>query len=200
MPRPRTPSVLDLAIAAAVLVQPLAPGRVVAQEPTEEEAPVAQEFEGVSPGGAFLRAIVLPGWGHASIESYTRGGFYFLTETASFWMIGRSQRRLSDARDVARSREAILEASLRDMGLSEEEIADALDEDPGVVSARRLVEGREQQRQDWIALGVFLVLLSGADAFVSAHLKDFPTPVAVIGGATEHGFEVGVRIPVGHLP
>lgn len=56
------------------------------------------------------------------------------------------------------------------------------------------VHAKRQEVQDWMVLWIFNHLFSGAEAFVSAHLQDFPKDLhleAVPGG-------VGVVIPLGH--
>jgi len=60
------------------------------------------------------------------------------------------------------------------------------------------VASREDQQEDWAALGIFLLFFAGADAFVSAHLADFPTPITIDaaplpGGRVE--VSVGVALP-----
>ena len=55
---------------------------------------------------------------------------------------------------------------------------------------------RKAERQDWIALIVFNHLFSALEAYVSAHLLDFPPDLAVRplpGGRT--GFGVLIRLP-----
>ena len=52
----------------------------------------------VSPGGAFLRSLVLPGWAQAELGHESRGAFYFLAETFSLFMIARTQIRLNHAK------------------------------------------------------------------------------------------------------
>lgn len=151
-----------------------------------------------SPGGAFLRAIALPGWGHASIGSYTRGGFYFLAQSATAWMMVRVRQRIAAAEDLRELREARVRAELAAEGVEDPvEIEEALDGDEGVSAARSLVSARDQQFEDWLALGIFLVFLSGADAFVSAHLADFPEPVRLDLRPVGERWEVGVSVPVG---
>jgi hypothetical protein len=47
------------------------------------------------------------------------------------------------------------------------------------------VDGKSQEAQDWLTLWIFNHLFAGAEAFVSAHLQDFPTDLrirAVPGG------------------
>ncbi len=135
---------------------------------------------GVSPRGAMIRAILLPGWGHASIGSYNRGALYFLAESTAFWMFARSRTRLSEAQGRIALRERLLTAALADEGLTDPfEIQDRLDQDEGLQELFGLEEARGRQREDWMALGIFLMLISGVDAYVSAHLQDFPDPIEV---------------------
>ena len=56
---------------------------------------------------------------------------------------------------------------------------------------------RGEQREDWLAVGIFTMLLSGVDAFVSTHLQDFPEPLTVEGDPITGTVEVSVRLPVG---
>ena len=58
------------------------------------------------------------------------------------------------------------------------------------------MDGREEQREDWVAVAVFTLLMSGVDAFVSAHLRNFPDPLTVEGGP-DGTIEVAIRVPVG---
>ena len=155
----------------------------------------------ISPGKAFLRAILVPGWGHASIGSHTRGGFYFLAETSSAWMVVRTRVRLNAAKSVRDLRLAEVRDRLAAEGITDlSEILLAQEQDDGVIAAESLVEARSQQFEDWLVLGIFFVFLSGADAFVSTHLKDFPQPVGVAFRPGENALEVGVSLPLGSLP
>lgn len=51
----------------------------------------------LSPGGAFARSLILPGWAQAELGSPGRGAFYFLMEATSLWMWFRTQARLDHA-------------------------------------------------------------------------------------------------------
>ena len=51
---------------------------------------------------------------------------------------------------------------------------------------------KRQEVQDWLVLWIFNHLFSGAEAFVSAHLQDFPRELEV--RAIPHG--VGISFPV----
>lgn len=189
------------AVALAVLTgaSPLHAQQNPTGEPPAADSVQVQGDEGVTPGDAFLRGLLIPGWGHASIGSYTRGGLYFAAETGTLWAFLRTRERLSEARERVDFREGIAIERLDAAGVTDPvAVADSLDLDPTVRRARSLVDAREQQRQDWVALGIFLVFLGGVDAFVSAHLQDFPQPVQADVRPLPNGrMEVGLRVPVG---
>ena len=139
-------------------------------------ADTAQPRYRISPRGAFLRSLVLPGWGQSEIGAPERGIIYFALEAGSLWMVLKSQHKLNQAYD----REDIL----RRTGQLEE----------GRTSG--LVRSRRNQREDWIALSVFWLFFSGADAFVGAHLRDFDAQVGTAPGP-QGGVQVQGSIPVG---
>lgn len=152
---------------------------------------------GVSPLGAFLRAVAIPGWGHAAVGSHGRGGFYATTQAVNIWMLLKTRNRLNQARDLRGLRGAHLRAELAASGVTDEtQIQAALEDNDEWAGADRLVGARQQQFEDWLALGIFTVLLSGADALVSAHLQDFPTVSAAPVG-DDGRMEVRVSVPVG---
>jgi len=153
----------------------------------------------VSPAGAFLRSALIPGWGHAKVGVYGRGAFYFAAEAGSAFMLLKSHSRLNLARDRRALWESVMTARLQAEGIEDPvELEEALAADERVEDLRGLEEARLDQREDWIALGIFFLLLGGADAFVSAHLADFPSPVEVnVSGAPEGRVEVGVSVPLG---
>jgi hypothetical protein len=129
-----------------------------------------------SPRGAFLRSLVVPGWGHAWVGSPVRGGVYFAMETGALWMTLKSRQKLREARQ--------LEQWMRESGqLAPNELFG-------------LTRAREDQVEDWITVAIFLLFFSGADAWVSAHLADFGDRVGAsptAGGA----LQLQARIPVG---
>jgi len=187
---------LGLALPTTGVAQEAAPVR----EPVEDAAPDSLVAPSeVSPSGAFLRAVLLPGWGHASIGSYTRGGFYFAAEVTTGWGLLRTHVRLSEALDRIAFREDVIRAELAALGVEDaDEIQAALEGDEVLEDLSDLVASREDQQEDWAALGIFLLFLAGADAFVSAHLADFPVPIdlnatPLPGGRLE--LSVGVRLP-----
>ena len=152
---------------------------------------------GLSPSGAFLRSALIPGWGHVATGSLTRGAFYFGWEALSGWMVFKSHRRMGAARRRLTVWENRLTDELLRGGAPPETIQSRLESDAETLRLRELVDARSQQREDWVALGIFTLLLSGVDAFVSTHLRDFPQPLTVEGDPSTGAVEVTVRLPVG---
>ena len=191
-------------VAVALIGLALLAGKPVeAQEVTGETA--AQDSVAVpdslsprtSPAGAFLRGSLIPGWGHAASGSLTRGAFYFGIEAAAGWMVFKTWRKLGVARDQVALWEEKVTARLMSEGITEQEDIDAqLEQHEEVARLRGLVDSRTEQREDWAAVALFFLLISGVDAFVSAHLQDFPEPLTVEGdpGGT---ISVTIRVPVG---
>ncbi|MGD2122124.1 MAG: DUF5683 domain-containing protein [Gemmatimonadota bacterium] len=164
----------------------------------EEEADVQEPAAGgISPRGAFIRSALIPGWGHARVGAHVRGAFYFAAEAASTYMIFKTQTRIDRTRRKLSIREATVTARLEAGGVTDpEEIEAALAEDPEIEDLRALEETRSGQREDWVALGLFLMLIGGVDGYVSAHLADFPTAV-VLEPTPGGGMQVGLSLPVG---
>lgn len=151
----------------------------------------------LSPAGAFLRGALIPGWGHAASGSLTRGAFYFGIETAAGWMVFKTWRKLRVARNQVALWEDRVTASLMSQGITEqEEIDSRLEQHDEIARLRELADSRREQREDWAAVAIFFLLMSGVDAFVSAHLQDFPEPLTVEGdpGGT---ISLTIRVPVG---
>ncbi len=184
---------------------PLAPVRaqlpdslVAAEAGRQEEAATEAPTPGrISPRGAFIRSALVPGWGHAKVGAHVRGAFYFTAEAASALMIFKTQTRIDRTRRKLAIREAVVTARLGAGGVTDPgEIEAALAEDPEIEDLRALEEVRAGQREDWVALGLFLMLIGGVDGYVSAHLADFPTAV-VLEPAPGGGVEIGLSLSVG---
>lgn len=150
----------------------------------------------VSPRGAFLRALVVPGWGHVVIGSYTRGGFYFATQTATIYTLLRTRSRVSDAQDRIRFHEGSIRERLAREGVMDAAVVQAtLDDDENLLALEELLDARQEQHQDLVAVGLFFWLVSGADAYVSAHLARFPQPLELDARPVGDGrMEVGLRL------
>lgn len=131
--------------------------------------------EGISPRGAFLRSLVLPGWGQSEIGAPVRGGVYFALEAGSLWMLYKSDTRLRQALEQERV--------VRETG----ELPEG--------NRLPLVRDRQNQREDWITLSIFWLFFAGADAFVAAHLRDFDLHVG--GGPRPDGaVELRATVPL----
>jgi hypothetical protein len=191
----RTVAVCGLAFAALAWARPL-DAQVVQPPVAAPQAPTPPL--GVSPRGAMVRAMLLPGWGHAAIGSYSRGGFYVAIESLTAYTFLRTRARLSDARDRAALRESFLRAGLAAGGVTDPVAVDAaLAGDAPLQGLESLVASREDQQEDLVAFGIFVVFLTGADAFVSAHLARFPAPIDVSAAPSpDGGVELGIRVPV----
>ncbi|MEJ2503469.1 MAG: DUF5683 domain-containing protein [Gemmatimonadota bacterium] len=165
----------------------------------------------ISTRQAFIRSMVLPGWGQAAFGSYLRGGVFFTGWAANGFMIFRTQVRLNEARGLYDRRvddlvDRIVASSakpIRTRALLESTpalLADSIRSDQetgGANDMRKLVRAREQQREDWIAWSIFWVLASGVDGYVTAHLSDFPAAIEVRPGRQGGGaVSLGVTVPL----
>jgi hypothetical protein len=152
----------------------------------------------ISPRGAMIRAMLVPGWGHAAIGSYTRGGFYFALESLTAYTFLRTRARLTDVRERAAFRETFVRATLAAGGVTDPAAIEAgLAEDGVLQGLEDLASSRENQQEDLVAFGIFVIFLTGADAFVSAHLARFPDPIDVqVAPTAAGGAEVSVRVPL----
>jgi len=57
-------------------------------------------------------------------------------------------------------------------------------------------EAKLQEREDWITIMVFNHLMSGLEAYVAAHLYDFPGDLE-LQALPQGGMRVGVTLPLG---
>jgi len=172
---------ITAAAPAAAQVTPADSARPAARDTARADSAAVDTARAgrISPRGAFLRSLVLPGWGQSEIGAPERGIVYFALEAGSLWMVLKSQHRLNQAYD----REEILKRT------------GAIPE----TQTTGLVRSRRAQREDWVALSVFWLFFSGADAFVGAYLRDFDASVQA-GPGPRGGVQVGGSIPVGTRP
>jgi hypothetical protein len=175
-------------------------GDASAQQPQPTPLPAVQPQPPlrVSPRGAMVRAMVVPGWGHAAIGAYSRGAFYVALESLTAYTLLRTRNRLGDARQRADFRESFVRASLEQEGVTDPAVIETrLAEDDVLTGLRNLASSRENQQEDLVAFGIFVLFLTGADAFVSAHLARFPTPIEVdVAGDPDAGLEIRVSVPL----
>ncbi|MDX1493357.1 MAG: DUF5683 domain-containing protein [Longimicrobiales bacterium] len=187
-----------VAAVALVLLTLSAPGALAQDAPGAMRiAPEPPQPLDISPGGAVWRALVFPGWGHAAIDAHGRGGFYFAAQSATLYTLFRTRIRVREAQDRVRFREAVIAQRLADEGVTDPDEIDArFDEDPALSELRGLLDSRKEQQEDMVALGIFFLFISAADAYVSAHLARFPEPldVAVRPGPTGPTVDVGLKV------
>lgn len=177
----------------AVIIQTPLP----AQLPQVETQPPAPS---VTPRGAFLRSLLIPGWGQVATGAVSRGGIYFALQSGSLWMLRKSMLSRGDAKRFSEAERDIVIRSLEAAGITDPaEVQQAIEADTGVRAWDNLTELRSQQVEDWIALSIFLSLLGAADALVSAHLMDYPEPLTlrVYPGESGEGVQLGFVLPVG---
>ena len=113
----------------------------------------------IGPMGAFLRSLLVPGWGQAATGRHVTGAVFATWEGVSAMMTLKAQSELNYLRETRSS----------------------------------LVDAKKQEVQDWIVLWVFNHLFSGAEAFVSAHLQDFPKDLQV--RAFPGGVGISLSVP-----
>ncbi len=200
------------------LAVPLLPAVTRAQEPVPGDTTAAPElgprapepvdttYQPPSARAALLKSLVIPGWGQFSVGSYVRGGVYLAIGATSWAMLGKTIHKLGEAQDQVRARRGTVADSLRDAMLTDpelaEELADSLvfdtrvEADSLLSDKRGLVTARRQQRQDWIAYTLFFTFLNALDAYVAAHLTDFPGELDVDRRA-DGSLSIGVRMATG---
>lgn len=168
-----------------------------AATPPEPPAP-----EGVTPRGAFVRSLLVPGWGHVASRSYGRAGFYVSALSGSLWMLQQAIVRRGDAESFLKVERGLATSRLMAGGIANPDtLRSALEDDDLVLSREALVEARDGQVEDWTALSIFLVLLGATDALVAAHLADSPEPLTFRAlPVGDHQVELRVSVPLEWLP
>ena len=147
----------------------------------------------ISARRAFFSSVLLPGLGQARLDRPNAGALFVTVELVSIVMARRTAYNLAYARahrgDSIVSRYAV-DANGRPVvdSLGRPVVAEYL---PNYFGAD-LIRSRRTQYEDWIALLIFNHLISGADAYVAAHLWDLPGQVAV--SATPRGVGFAARI------
>jgi len=155
---------LALAAADALAQQPPAPARpdtaarrdTTARRPADslavepERGDSVRPVSPITPGGAFLRSLVLPGWGQARLGRNVTGGLFLLFEGMAGAMVWKSQWQL----DWARTRGKFVDAHRQEredwivllafnhlMAAAEAYVSALLFDYPAALKARRLPDG-----------------------------------------------------------
>jgi hypothetical protein len=158
---------------------------------------------GISPRGAMLRSFLVPGWGQSAVGSYRRAAIFFSLRAGAGYMLFKTIGRLNEAKQIEARGVRLARDSL-DLLIAEDSAAaerlsnplayqTAVDSFPGLAGARRLVQARQQQRQDWITTFIVTTLLDGIDAYVNAQFEHFPVG---IDSQPEPGGGVSLRLTV----
>ena len=140
------------------------------------DSAAADTLQRFSPGKALLRSFILPGWGQFSVGAYGRGALFATFQGTSYYMLWKTRDKLQRAEDRLDTRTNALRDSLVATG-DTVGLEAKLDTAQVLVSGRALVDSRERHMQDWITYTIFFTLASGVDAFVAAHLADFPVRI-----------------------
>ena len=148
-----------------------------------------------SPGKALMRSLLVPGWGQFSVGAWKRGALFAALQGSSYYMLVRTNSRLNKAEDKLDTRVTFVRDSL--IAADDTVGLDArLDSTQLVNAERSLVRSRERHMQDWITYTIFFTLASGVDAFVAAHLADFPVQIDAepqVNGSVD--FRLSVPLP-----
>lgn len=107
----RCAALVALACAGALIVPVPAPAQEDAPPPEPAPAdtvvsPVirpaaAEPRSGPAPMSAFFRSVLIPGWGQLAADKPVRGAFYFAMQTATVYMVIRTQNRIDEAEGEA---------------------------------------------------------------------------------------------------
>lgn len=140
------------------------------------DSAAADTLRRYSAGKALLRSLIIPGWGQFSVGAYGRGALFAAMQGSSYYMLWKTRDKLHRAEDRLEIRRTVLRDSL--VALNDTVgLAAKLDTAQVLASGRALVDSRERHMQDWITYTIFFTLASGVDAFVAAHLADFPARI-----------------------
>lgn len=151
---------------------------------------VRQAEPPISTRAAFIRSLIIPGWGHAGTESYFRGGVFVAAQTSAYWMVWKSVSQRQEARRLRSVEKSIAMDRLRAQGIMDPDSLRFLaEQDPALEFWDTLLERRDEQVEDWIFLSAFLALLGAVDAFVAAHLWDFPEALTMEVGSGPGPFD-----------
>ena len=149
----------------------------------------------ISPGRAFVRSLIIPGSGQVAMNRSVAAGVYAFVEFAAIGMARKSaldlrqaRRAPADSTVVRYERDPLTGELVLDPETGQPVPAEFTISDVG-----GRVRARKQHLEDWIALLIFNHLFSAADAYVAAHLWDFP---ASVGATVAPGREARVTASI----
>jgi hypothetical protein len=95
-PAPVQPDTTEAPAPDTVRVTPTDTAAVRPEQEAAEAAP--DSLPPVSPLGALVRSLVVPGWGQTAVGKPARGAVYFAAASASLFMVFKTQAKLNAAR------------------------------------------------------------------------------------------------------
>jgi hypothetical protein len=183
------------ALALAILALAWVPARAQQRDSTARPpaavalpAPGSALVPPITPKRAFLYSALLPGLGQSRLKRQRAAVGMLAVEALSYVMVHQS------AADVRQARRGTMDSLVVSW-------VDGVGQPLGAVTRDRPhfsdadVRSRRAHVEDWIALILANHLLSGADAFVAAHLWDV---TAHVGGSDQpiaRSASIGFRIP-----
>lgn len=172
---------------ALVLAAPAA-----AQTPADTLPADTIPRESNAPRNALIKSLLVPGLGQFSIGSPVRGALWVGVRGSSYYMLAKTLKKLGEAKDRETGYREVAAADLRAQMEEDTVLARQLSDplafeerlaaDSTVSAAHDLVESRTRHRQDWITYTIFFTFLDGLDAYVAAHLRDFPGEITTTPG------------------
>ncbi len=158
-PNPYTLVSMRLVLSLTLLLATSAPaalqGQAVPVRPNPNDTVTVDPFRErppVSPVGAALRSLLIPGWGQSIVHRRATGAFFVLFEGLSLTMTLKSLHQLDYLESVQS------------------------EDDPESIER---VDAKRAEVQDWAILLAFNHLMAAAEAFVSTMLWDFPEELEV---------------------
>ena len=121
--------------------------------------------KGPSPTGAMVKSLLLPGLGQISLGRKLTAAVFVAFEGATLAMVIKSQGELNDARAASGGEET------------------------------PLVMEKSRKREDWLVLMGLNHVFVGLEAYVSAHLWDFPGDIQ-IRALPQGGVHAAASIPL----
>ncbi len=125
----------------------------------------------ISPKAAFLRSLVVPGWGQSALRRSTAATLFSAAEIGALYMVAKSRADLRRAQALN---------GLDSIAIGDPSLGGSVPRVPRVPAVpQELVNARRLHLEDWLAVLIFNHLIAGADAYVAANLWDLPARVSI---------------------
>lgn len=166
---------------SASAISPASPALAQVVDTARVEAVPVPARPPISPRRAFLRSLLIPGYGQIALDRSVAAGIFAFVEVSALGMARRSALNLRDAKRAPR--DSIVDRYEIDP-LTGAPVIDPVTGQPKPVAFRTVglrerIKARRTHYEDWMAVLIFNHFLAAADAYVAAHLWDFPAKVAL---------------------